>query len=418
MYLPSSSLPEADYEATLVLLSVVIEKYSSEAACILSGDFNRSLFRKSSTDKKFQQFCSEMGLLPAEGSTDQPTYHGYNGSTSRIDYVLLHRDSCTSFGLKTENVNILNHICKDDNSDIISTHDALYFEIEVPQIVNENESAKDLEVYDIETRKLKWEECDTGLYGSSLEKLLEETFDLWEAPENFQVLASVIPNCFLQAAEIAVPSKQTRKSTFKINKSPEWRSAELDAKNALNKWKTDGKPKNDESITFKNKKESQSNLRKAIKEHNLKANIEENNTLMQANFRDPKLFSKLVNKKRMKNQGHTSMLKVNDVEYRGDNQVLAGFFEFHNDNSNPPPVSKSDESYTYYYATINVSAISYIVEQRNWKLPQLDIDQVENLIARLKNNKSPDFSGFSTTHVKKGGRTAAYFLMTYLNLSF
>ena len=159
-------------------------------------------------------------------------------------------------------------------------------------------------------------------------------------------------------------------------------------------------------------------LRKAIKEHNLKETIEENNQLMTANFRDPKLFLKLVNKKRMNNQGYTSMIKVDEVEYRGDNQVLAGFFEYHNNNSNPPPVCKSDNSHTYYYATINVSAIAYIVKQRNWKLPQLSIDQVEGLIARLKNNKSPDFSGFSTTHVKKGGRAAAYFLMRYLNLSF
>jgi hypothetical protein len=129
VYLPSSSLPEADYEATLVLLSVAIERYSSEAACILSKDFNRSLFRNSPSDRKFQQFCTEMGLIPAEGNTNQPTYHGYNGSSSRIDYVLLHKDSCISFGLKTEYVKILKHICKDDNSDIISTHDILYFEI-------------------------------------------------------------------------------------------------------------------------------------------------------------------------------------------------------------------------------------------------------------------------------------------------
>ena len=47
---------------------------------------------------------------------------------------------------------------------------------------------------------------------------------------------------------------------------------------------------------------------------------------MTANFRDPKMFSKLVKKKRNNNQGYTSMIKVNDVEFRGDNQVLAGFF--------------------------------------------------------------------------------------------
>ena len=67
-----------------------------------------------------------------------------------------------------------------------------------------------------------------------------------------QVLASIIPNCFLQAADLAVPSKATRKPNYKIHKSPEWRKAELDAKNALSKWKVAGKPKNEESILFKN----------------------------------------------------------------------------------------------------------------------------------------------------------------------
>ena len=178
VYLPSSSLPEADYEATLVLLSVAIEKYSSEAACILSGDFNRSLFRKSSNDKKFQQFCSEMGLLPAEGSTDQPTYHGYNGSTSRIDYVLLHRDSCTSFGLKTENVNILNHICKDDNSDIISTHDAILFEVEynVKNVSKKSEDALGCESIALVQKSIDWENADIENYQSVLDSLLEQNF--------------------------------------------------------------------------------------------------------------------------------------------------------------------------------------------------------------------------------------------------
>ena len=110
-------------------------------------------------DRKFQQFCSEMGLIPAEGSTDLPTYHGYNGTSSRIDYVLLHKDSFISFGLKTEYVKILKHICKDDNSDIISTHDILYFEIEIPyQIENDNVKENIREVRNIETRKLKWED--------------------------------------------------------------------------------------------------------------------------------------------------------------------------------------------------------------------------------------------------------------------
>ena len=39
---------------------------------------------------------------------------------------------------------------------------------------------------------------------------------------------------------------------YKIHKSPVLRKAELDAKKALSKWKVAGKPKNEESILFKN----------------------------------------------------------------------------------------------------------------------------------------------------------------------
>ena len=88
------------------------------------------------------------------------------------------------------------------------------------------------------------------------------------------------------------------------------------------------------------------------------------------------------------------MIKVNDLEFCGESQVLPGFFEFHNDNSNPTPLSKSDESYTYYFATINVSAIAYIVKQRNLKLPNLNLNQVENLISRLKITSPQTLQGF------------------------
>ena len=47
--------------------------------------------------------------------------------------------------------------------------------------------------------------------------------------------------------------------------------------------------------------------------------------MMNANFRDPKLFSQLVKKKKSNASGHTTMIKFDDNEFRGDSQVLAGF---------------------------------------------------------------------------------------------
>ena len=103
-----------------------------------------------------------------------------------------------------------------------------------------------------------------------------------------------------------------------------------------------GKPRNEENYFYLAKKETKLNLNRAIRDNFKRKNIEENNLMMEANFRDPKLFSRLVNRNRVNNQGYTAMIKFDGEEYRGDAQVLAGFFTYHNGNSSPPPVEKTD----------------------------------------------------------------------------
>ena len=48
----------------------------------------------------------------------------------------------------------------------------------------------------------------------------------------------------------------------------------------------------------------------------------------------------------------------------------------------------------------------------------LNFNQMQNIIERLKNNKSPDYFGFSSKHVKNGGFISTEFLMKYINTSF
>ena len=266
---------------------------------------------------------------------------------------------------------------------------------------------------------LKWEEANVELYWENLEKFLDINFSLWDNPENLQVLASSIPQAFIQAAQLAVPQKSSKPPNFKVKKSEEWRKSEILANKAAKLWRDNGKPTDLNNRYFCEKKEARSKLRDAVKKHHAIENIKENNEMMNANFRDPKLFSKLVKKNRVNNQGHTTMLSFDGKQFKGDAQVLAGFFEYHNGNTNPPPVSSEcEDDMTYYYATINVEAISYIVKQRNWRLPQLSFNQVQDIISRLRSNKSPDILGFSARHVKNGGSVAVHFIMQYLNLSF
>ena len=43
---------------------------------------------------------------------------------------------------------------------------------------------------------------------------------------------------------------------------------------------------------------------------------------------------------------------------------------------------------------------------------------MQNIIERLKPNKSADYFGFSAKHVKNGGFVSTHFLMKYMNISF
>ena len=83
-----------------------------------------------------------------------------------------------------------------------------------------------------------------------------------------------------------------------------------------------GKPREEGNIFFTAKKQTKLDLNHAIRDNVNCKQREENNTLMEANFRNPKLFSKLVNRNRKTTQGYTAMIKVDNKEYRGDAQVL------------------------------------------------------------------------------------------------
>ena len=331
---------------------------------------------------------------------------------------MMHRESCALFGIKEEDLVIVNQICKEEDPTIISTHDAIQFQLTFPATPLSVPEAPAMRSAPVENKRLIWESADIELYQNCLETILEQNFQFWNTPECISTLALLIPRAFIEAADFAVPSKQRRETNFTVKKSEDWLKAETAAKKATKKWKSMGKPRNEDNQLFIAKKETRLNLRKSISKCNNSERIRDNNAMMEANFRDPKLFSKLVNQKRNKNQGYTAMIKVNDTEYRGDAQVLAGFFTYHDGNSSPPPLSKSDVNTTYYYSTINVEAISYLIKQRNWKLPQLNFNQMQNIIERLKSNKYPDYFGFSAKHVKNGGFVSTHFLLKYMNTSF
>ena len=87
-------------------------------------------------------------------------------------------------------------------------------------------------------------------------------FNIQETPENIQLFAATIPQAFIQAVNIAVPLKKNNIQTFKVQKSEELRKAEIAAKKAANKWRTNGCPRDEEIQIVLAKKEQKTALGK------------------------------------------------------------------------------------------------------------------------------------------------------------
>ena len=140
IYLPSTSLSETHFDKALSNIQSTLCVTSSQGPTIACGDWNVSLHRKKPTsrDNKFKRFCDSMGLIPAEGTNDLPTYHGHNNTESKLDYVLLHQDSFLSHNIPLSNVSMFLHICTETSPLIISTHDVLGFKITIPNNSEKN----------------------------------------------------------------------------------------------------------------------------------------------------------------------------------------------------------------------------------------------------------------------------------------
>ena len=96
----------------------------------------------------------------------------------------------------------------------------------------------------------------------------------------------LVPQAFTQVANLAVPTKISKISSFKIRKSEDWK-AELAAQKATRKWRQQGCPRDMDNKYLENKKQARGNLRQAVKKHHASESITENNESMNANFRDP-----------------------------------------------------------------------------------------------------------------------------------
>ena len=60
----------------------------------------------------------DSGIIPATETTEKPSYHGYNRTSSNIDYVMMHQESCQTFGISKDDLRIISQPCQEEDPSI------------------------------------------------------------------------------------------------------------------------------------------------------------------------------------------------------------------------------------------------------------------------------------------------------------
>ena len=196
----------------------------------------------------------ETGLVLAEGTTNLPSYHGNNGSSSKIDYAFAHVQSFLKQGLKPSCLSIFLHECLEETPENHSTHYLWGFEINLPSDAIQSPDPKQDKP---KPSQPNWKKIDEDAYQLYLHSLLQQQFEMLDSPENIPTLAEIIPTAFTSAAEAAGgSSKPKQKKPFKVNKSNDLWKAEMNAKQKYKYWIKENKPRDPENENFIAKNEA------------------------------------------------------------------------------------------------------------------------------------------------------------------
>ena len=89
LYGEVSVMATDDFDAILLELQEILDKFSNSHAVILPGDMNSSLLSRENNDqdKKLPNFCSRKGITSLQHGV--PTFYHVNGKdVAEIDYIL------------------------------------------------------------------------------------------------------------------------------------------------------------------------------------------------------------------------------------------------------------------------------------------------------------------------------------------
>ena len=413
-YFPTSGKDEEYLETCSDIINFVAKNQQERGSdtILIGADSNCS--DKSSKRRKqaLTALCDELCIERI--SPRVSTFHHHNGSSdSNIDCFLL----STSFSPK---LSTIHSICTLDTPDNLSSHDPVHAALQLPlQQINDKTSKYDQSYSDFNHKKIVWTKNNLVKFQELAAMALTKYEKLFSLPEHIPLKCDLFSRLLVKAAEMSMDVKSDKKRLkFRSKPSPALHQAWLKLRKYFNAWKWQGKPRDDESKSFKEYKQSRGVFQRIYRYENELKLIRNNNKIMEADKSNKKEFFKIIKSirsSRTSQHPNTLTTPAGDGTYHGTD-TLEGFTADAELLGSNTGESETYDNEFYKLCILENCYIFDLKDSEAIRIPIMKISDLENILNReMKLNKACDIYQLTVEHLRYSGAKAKLIILGLIN---
>ena len=405
IYLPTSGKDYEYLEEISLLIHTLKENSSPSSLIILGMDANVSDHSTDRRKKAFNQLKETFGLHTILPGSDATFHHNNGVSESQIDHILVNNRNLVTF---------LEQKCKMNNSENLSSHDALIASVKSIDIATKEDSV-DVDTYeDFKPRKIIWDQ-NYNYENMSAEKI-GNILSSYSSPEHLPALAEILSNTLVLCASKCLKSKEIKTSHKKKTPyfPPDVRQAFKNHRQICKQWRLAGRPMSPHHPAKAAKISSQRFIQKLRHENRDAETRAFNNDLMNTYHSNiSQVYSKLNKFSQNTSQAAISEIETLKGTFQG-NEVLEGFRVNSEYLCSEKP--NNFENDFLKQCETDLLIINDIIISESKNIPPITIEKLQEIVFRkLKTNKACDNYQLTPEHLKYAGKETLEHLCTYIN---
>ena len=414
LYLPTAGQDE-DFLEVLSQFSADIMLHQHNSSAIYIGtDSNHS--EKSSKRRKegMSDFMKSFSLKTILTNDVATFHHNNQSSSSQIDHILYSENS--SFC-----IDLLDHLCNQEDSDNLSAHDVIIGKIKVPQPISSKYQKDYSHTYEpFLISKPIWEMQYVENYQDMVKEAFIGIFESFKSPEFIPALSEMCSKALVLSAEMCFKTTNP-KSYHKVREVPRFSPDMIQAYNEheknCKKWRAAGRPSSNTHPLKLLKLSSQRNLQRLTRKETSEKAIKLHEELMQCKSSDLSKACKKLKAMRgdNKQQNDISFIETLCGKFEGVN-VLEGFCANTELLCNREQTDENDHEFLRLCQADNEIIIE-LSKDDDIEIPHMNLTILKEIIfRRLKLNKACDLFKLTVEHLRFIGDENLKFILRLLNL--